>query len=191
MSDGRRLQALEDANAKQEASGRDDAQQRDPEGHRQPKVVTPAAQADRRLSRLMDRDRCRPVSSRYARMAIVGDRPGRTPLHSHSIILIHGNALISPRKFLRARRRTVSPIPQKFALLNSKEKFADSESARFHPLSVSIDRFLSFRENDRIAPKKKTVSAGGASSRVLERIHLRLHCPLKCRPRFTALLVGT
>ena len=29
------------------------------------------------------------------------------------------------------------------------------------------------------------------SSRVLEPIHLRRHCPLKCRPRFTALLVGT
>ena len=37
---------------------------------------------------------------------------------------------------------------------------------------------------------KRPVTAA-ASSRVLEPIHLRLHCPLKCRPRFASLLVGT
>jgi hypothetical protein len=69
---------------------------------------------------------------------------------------------------------------------------ADSESARFTRYQYQSVGFRSFRENDRIAPIEKRPSALAAtSSRVLEPIHLRLHCPLKCRPRFTALLVGT
>ena len=40
------------------------------------------------------------------------------------------------------RRRTVSPIRQKFALLNSKENFRDLESARFQRLSPTIGRFF-------------------------------------------------
>src|SRR5207249_1168149 len=40
-----------------------------------------------------------------------------TSPHSHSIIFGHGNALIFRRKFFRVRRRTVSPIRQKFTLL--------------------------------------------------------------------------
>jgi hypothetical protein len=62
--------------------------------------------------------------------------------HSHSIILNHDNALNYQRKFFRARRRTVSPIRQKFALLNSKENFADSESAGLQQLSASIGRIF-------------------------------------------------
>jgi hypothetical protein len=61
--------------------------------------------------------------------------------HSHLIILIHGNALIQRRKFLCARRRTVSAIRQQFALLISKENFVESDSARFQELSTSIGRF--------------------------------------------------
>jgi hypothetical protein len=60
---------------------------------------------------------------------------------THSIILIHGNALIQRRKFLCARRRTVSAIRQQFALLISRENFVESDSARFPELSTSIGRF--------------------------------------------------
>ena len=62
--------------------------------------------------------------------------------HSHSIVLSDRNALNSKRKiFFCTRRRTVSPIRHKFPLLNSKEIFADSESARFRRLSASIGQF--------------------------------------------------
>ena len=64
-----------------------------------------------------------------------------TPRHSHSIILSHGNALDFQRKFFCARRRTVSPIRQKFAFLNSKVNFDDPRFSRFQRLSVSIGRF--------------------------------------------------
>ena len=63
------------------------------------------------------------------------------PPHSHSMILDRGYALIYRRKFFGTRRRTVSPIRQKFALLNSKDNFADSEFLALQRLSRSIGRF--------------------------------------------------
>jgi hypothetical protein len=57
------------------------------------------------------------------------------------IILSDGNALIWRGKFLCARRRTVSAIRHKSALLISKENFVESDSARFQELSTSIGRF--------------------------------------------------
>jgi len=74
--------------------------------------------------------------------------------------LNHGNALIFQRNFFRIRRSTVSPIRQKFALLISKENFADSESAWFQRLSASIDRFLKICDESAAVGlgRKKTVS---------------------------------
>jgi hypothetical protein len=68
-------------------------------------------------------------------------RPPVSIPYSHSIILSDGNALIWRGKFLCARRRTVSAIRHKFALLISKENFVESDSARFQELSTSIGRF--------------------------------------------------
>jgi hypothetical protein len=55
--------------------------------------------------------------------------------------LVHRNTLNFRHKSFCAWRKTVSPIRQKFALLNSKEKFSESKSARFQRLSTSIGRF--------------------------------------------------
>src|SRR5260221_4730691 len=46
--------------------------------------------------------------------------------------------------FFCARRRTASPIRQKFSLLISKGNFGDSKSPRFQRLSASIGRFSTF-----------------------------------------------
>jgi hypothetical protein len=62
--------------------------------------------------------------------------------HSHSIVLSHGNALIFQRKFFLRTAKTHFPIRQKFALLNSKENFSDSEIPRFQLLSTRIGRFF-------------------------------------------------
>src|SRR4051794_4905598 len=64
------------------------------------------------------------------------------PPHSHSILHTDRNSLNSWCKFFFARRRTVSPIRQKFAPLNSKANFDDSKFARVRSLSLSIGRFL-------------------------------------------------
>jgi hypothetical protein len=45
--------------------------------------------------------------------------------YSHSIVLRDLNALNCKHRFFCARRRTVPPIHQKFALLNSKGNFDD------------------------------------------------------------------
>jgi hypothetical protein len=60
----------------------------------------------------------------------------------HSIVLSDDNTLIYRKNILRARRRTVPSIRQKFALLNSKENFDDPRFARFRGLSASIGPFF-------------------------------------------------
>jgi hypothetical protein len=69
---------------------------------------------------------------------------------SHSIIPSQANMVNLQGKFFYARQRTDSAIRQKSALLDSKENFADSESARFRRLSASIGRiFFSRPPTDR------------------------------------------
>jgi len=58
------------------------------------------------------------------------------------MVLSDGNMLIHQCKFFRARRRTVSSIRQKFALLISNRNFDDLRFARFQRLSTSIGRLL-------------------------------------------------
>jgi hypothetical protein len=48
-----------------------------------------------------------------------------------SIVLIDHNALIKKRRFIPRATKNLSPIRQKFALLNLKGNLDDSESARF------------------------------------------------------------
>ena len=84
-----------------------------------------------------------------------------TPPHSHSIILDHGNALISSANFFCAWPKTGSPIRQKFAVLISKGNFGDPKIPRFHPLSMPIGRFFEIsRKRGLISPVEKDRQPG-------------------------------
>ena len=94
------------------------------------------------------------------RDALLWSTPQHEANHSHSIVLRDLNALNYKRQFFCARRRTVFPIRQKFALLNSKGNFGDPRFARFQQLSASIGRFsTSPPDNEyRLGGGKKTVT---------------------------------
>jgi hypothetical protein len=80
------------------------------------------------------------------------------PLHSHSIILSHDNALISKRKFLQLVAKSRHVIRQKLPLLILKGNFRNSETDRFQPLSASIGRFFEISsENGAGQGREKTV----------------------------------
>jgi hypothetical protein len=62
--------------------------------------------------------------------------------HSHSMVLSDHNALTWQNKFFPRPIKNRLPIRRKFALLNSREDFADRRFSRFRRLSASIGRFL-------------------------------------------------
>ncbi|HUB13395.1 MAG TPA: hypothetical protein VMB34_15710 [Acetobacteraceae bacterium] len=61
--------------------------------------------------------------------------------HSHSMILRHGNALNSRRKFFPCTQKHRSLVRQKIALLISNTNLGVRRFARFRQLSASIGRF--------------------------------------------------
>ena len=82
--------------------------------------------------------------------------------HSHSIVLLDHNALISKHKLLWSTARFRHPIRQKLSLLILKGNSRDSESARFRPLPASIGRFFEIpSENGVILGGENTVRLGG------------------------------
>src|SRR5205814_6156473 len=60
-----------------------------------------------------------------------------TPLHSHSIISMHRNALIYQRKFFLETLKTRPPSRQNFSLMISKGDLRGSDFARFRRLSTT------------------------------------------------------
>ena len=81
-------------------------------------------------------------------------------LYSHSIVRSDDNALNPKRKIFSSRRKTDSPIRQKFALLISNGNFCASKSAGSQLLSASIGRFSECVEHaNRAVAGKKAVSA--------------------------------
>jgi hypothetical protein len=72
-------------------------------------------------------------------------------LSHHSIVQNDGNSLIYQRNFFQDTTRTVSPIRQKFALLNSNTNFDGPWFARLQQQSASIGRFA-FNVGSRAIP---------------------------------------
>src|SRR5258707_593234 len=83
-----------------------------------------------------------------------------TNLHSHSMVLDHGNALIFQRKFFLPTVKARPSVRQISSLLISKGKSRDSNFARLRQLSPTIGRFFVSSVAQRILrQREKTVNA--------------------------------
>jgi hypothetical protein len=65
-----------------------------------------------------------------------------SPIHSHSIILSHRNALIFQRNFFLLTVKARLSGRQNFSLMFSKENSRDLDSATLQRLSTTIGRFF-------------------------------------------------